>query len=105
MTRHLAALAATLLFASLTHAASEKLPPNAKITKIEASPAAIDVRSPFEYAQLVITGTLHTGERIDVTRMVTFDAPDSIKINDTAQVRPAADGKGKLLITLGDQKL
>jgi len=106
MTRHLAALAATLLFASLTHAApSEKLPPNAKLTRIEATPAAIDVRSPFEYAQIIITGTLHTGERIDVTRMVTFAGPEAIKISDTAQVRPVADGKGKLVITLGDQKL
>lgn len=84
--------------------AQEKLPPNAKLVKIEAQPAAIELKTPFDYRQLLLTGQLESGERIDVTRMVQVAAPAAtVKITPTGLVRPQADGAGELKFTLAGQ--
>ena len=48
--------------------AQEKLPPGAKVAKIEVTPATVALKNPYEYRQLLVTGVLESGERIDVTR-------------------------------------
>ena len=53
------------------------------------APESITLKSPFEYAQLVLTGVLENGDRVDVTRMAAFETPAKIvKISPTALVRP-----------------
>ena len=42
---------------------------------------------PFDYAQLLLTGQLDTGERVDVTRMATIDPPANL-----VQLSPAGSG-------------
>lgn len=76
----------------------EKLPPSAKLTKLEVAPATIDLKTPFEYRQLLITGVLDNGDRVDVTRMAKFESPAAVKVSDRGQVRPVADGHGHLKI-------
>jgi hypothetical protein len=83
--------------------AKETLPPGAKLIKIEAQPAQIALTNPFEYAQVVLTGVLDTGERLDVTRMAAVEAPAAVKLTPTVQVRPSADGDGALKFTLAGQ--
>ncbi len=61
----------------------ETLPPGAKLVKIEAQPASIALANPFQYAQLVLTGVLDTGERIDVTRMAEVEKPANVKVSPT----------------------
>src|SRR5207249_427961 len=102
--RLLAAVVAALSLATIAPAA-ETLPKGAKLTKIEAKPASITLATPFEYAQLVLTGTLQNGDKIDVTRMVLFTQPESVKVSATGQVRPTADGKGKLVASLDGQNI
>ena len=61
---------------------------------------------PYDYAQLVLTGVLDNGDRLDVTRMVSFQAPGKIaKIGPTALVRPVADGKGEIRATLSGKTI
>src|SRR6516225_5586391 len=48
---------------------SEKLPPGTKVVAVEATPTAIHLKHPFDYTQLLLTGTLNTGDKIDVTRL------------------------------------
>ncbi len=90
----------TLALASLALAAGvhaqEKLPPGAKVVKVEVRPERVEIKTPFEYRQLLITGVLATGERVDLTRMAKLDAPPVVKISDAGQVRPASDGKGEI---------
>jgi hypothetical protein len=101
----LATLAVGLLTASASAEPVETLPPGAKIVKIEAYPARIELKTPFEYRQLVLTGHLAGGEQLDVTRLAKIEAPAQlVRVNPTGVVRPAADGKGVLTITLQDQK-
>ena len=86
--------------------AEEKLPPGAQITKIEARPAAVQFKTPFDYSQLVLTGYLKSGDKIDVTRIVKMEpAANLVKVSETGLIRPSADGNGNLRITLADQAL
>src|SRR5262245_49285646 len=81
----------------------EKLPPNTKLVKLEITPRAIELAPPFEYRQMLITGVLDNGDRVDVTRMAKFATTTSVKVSERGQVRPVADGQGQLLITVLDQ--
>jgi hypothetical protein len=86
--------------------AQEKLPPGAKLAKIEALPDSVTLTNPYAYAQLVLTGQLETGERLDVTRMVQIDKPDNlVRLSPTGQVRPVADGEGVLKVSLDGQSV
>jgi hypothetical protein len=79
------------------------LPPGAKLVKLEVAPTSIELKTPFEYRQLLITGVLDTGDRVDVTRGATFTAPVAVKVNERGQVRPVADGQGDLKVSFQGQ--
>ena len=91
-------LACALLIPALI-SAQDKLPPNAKVVKIEATPAAIELKTPFEYRQLLVTGILDNGDRVDLTRLAQYTAPGVVKVSERGQVRPLADGTGELKFT------
>jgi len=79
---------------------AEILPAGARIVKLQALPQTIDLKSPFEYRQILVTGTLATGEAVDLTRLAKVQAPASlVNVSPTGIVRPTADGKGELKIT------
>lgn len=83
--------------------AQEKLPPGAKLVRIESHPARIELKTPFAYSQVLLSGTLDNGDRIDVTRLAQAQAPTFIKISPNGQVRPVNDGDGELKFTLEGQ--
>ena len=56
-----------------------------------------------QYAQVLLTGVLDTGERLDVTRMADVEKPANVKVSPTGVVRPTADGSGVLKFTLAGQ--
>src|SRR5262249_48885143 len=93
-----------LLFSLSTIAAetsSEKLPPGAKLVRVETHPGKIELKSPFDYRQLLLTGTLNTGDRVDVTRMARVEKPcHLVTMSDRGIIRPAADGSGQLGVTV-----
>jgi hypothetical protein len=79
---------------------------NAKIRKITAQPERIELKTPFEYRQLLLTAELESGEQIDATRLAKIEAPAKlVRVNASGVVRPVADGKGALTIRLQDQTL
>jgi Protein of unknown function (DUF1553)/Protein of unknown function (DUF1549) len=100
-----------IMFAALVAAAvcytsaraGETLPPGAKLVKIEAQPTNIALTTPYQYAQIVLTGVLETGERLDVTRMAQIEAPACLKVSPTELARPTADGDGVLKFSLAGQ--
>ena len=86
--------------------AEEKLPAGAQFIKIEARPAAMQFKTPFDYSQLILTGYLKDGDKVDVTRIAKIEPPANlVKISETGLARPVADGSGQLKITLADQTL
>src|SRR5204863_9490778 len=83
-------------FALMPTQAQEKLPPNAKLVRVEAAPASIELKTPFAYSQLVLTGQLDNGDRVDVTRLAQISKPVQVKVTPNGLVRPAAEGGGEL---------
>src|SRR5262249_40636505 len=84
--------------------AEEKLPAGAQITKIEALPSSLQMKTPFDYSQLILNGYLSDGNKIDVTRIAKIEAPANlVKISETGLVRPVPDGSGQMKISLGNQ--
>ncbi len=88
--------------------AQEKLPAGSKVVKLEAQPAAVTLKGPFDYVQLLVVGQLDSGERIDVTRLATpeMDKPANlVKVSPAGLMRPLADGSGALKYTIGGQSV
>jgi hypothetical protein len=101
------ALGLGVIPAAATHAgAQEKLPAKAKVVRLEAFPAAVELNTPYDYRQLLLTGHLESGDRIDVTRLATVEAAGNlVKVSPTGLVRSAADGSGNLRFTLAGQSV
>lgn len=88
------------LIAASTHA--EELPPGLKVTALEVEPASIDLTHKFDYRQLLITGILDSGERVDLTRIAKLQRPASfVTLDEYGLVRPQADGEETLKFTYG----
>ena len=106
-------LLAMLLASSLASAAEpstdvEKLPQGAKVLKLEARPAKIDLASPFAYAQPIITATLDNGDVQDVTRLTsTLALPKDLitQAPATGLIRPKTTGKGTIEFALGGKSV
>src|SRR6185437_7611739 len=107
MIRYIIAAVTLGLFVSAASAdPTEKLPPDAKIVKLEAHPSRIELKTPFEYTQLLLTGHLASGEQLDVTRLAKIETPAQLaRVNATGVVRPIANGSGVLKISLQGQTL
>ena len=89
------------LITAIASAADEKLPPNAKVLRLDARPSAIELTQPFAYAQLVVTAQLDGGGTADVTRLAAVSVPGVVKVSPTGLVRPAANGTGELPASIG----
>jgi hypothetical protein len=102
----LAVLTFALWAATANAEPAEALPPRARIVKLEAYPQHLELKTPFEYSQLLLTAHLAGGEQIDVTRLAKIEAPEQlVRVNATGVVRPVADGNGVLKISLQGQTL
>jgi hypothetical protein len=83
---------------------AEKLPEGRSLVRIEAAPASVELTHPYDYRQLLLTGELDSGERVDVTRLVQAQVPEAfVSISPNGLVRAKADGKGELKFTLSGQ--
>ncbi len=83
----------------------EKLPAGRKLVKLEVQPPAVTLKHANDYRQLLLTGTLDNGDRIDVTRLVQAEAPANLVGLTQGQVRPKGDGKGEVKFTLAGQSV
>ncbi|HEV3025529.1 MAG TPA: DUF1549 and DUF1553 domain-containing protein, partial [Pirellulales bacterium] len=86
--------------------APEQLPDGATVVALEAFPAAVQLKHPYDYAQLLVTGVLQSGERFDVTRIAQVAAPEAlVSVSPAGQVRPRADGNVELKFSIADKTL
>jgi hypothetical protein len=96
-TRLLPLAAAVVLAAPLS--ANEPLPDGATVLGIDVRPDYVELTDPFAYAQLVVTATLDTGAKVDVTRTASITAPAVARVSATGVVRPESDGSGRLTVS------
>lgn len=81
----------------------EVLPEGASVTGLSVEPSTIQLENAFEYAQLLVSATLDTGDTIDVTRIATIQQQGTaVDVSKSGFVKPKADGQATLSIQLGD---
>src|SRR5207253_10165647 len=79
----------------------ETLRPGAAIATLDVTPSNITLTGKFDVAQLIVTATTQSGERIDVTRMATIrPSVPIVSVSPTGLVRAVADGNSELVVTL-----
>ncbi len=85
---------------------TETLPREQALVGLEVQPREIRLSNRFDYVQLLVTGKLASGESIDATRMVeTRLSADIAAVSRSGLVRPRADGKAKLTLSLAGKSV
>src|SRR5262245_19200113 len=91
---------------SAENPAPETLPPGTKLVRIDAQPAAITLKAPFAYTQLLLSGQLDNGDKVDVTRMAQGGNPAKlVSVSPRLLVRPVADVTGELKFSVAGQEV
>ena len=101
MIKPVSLVVACWLVVGSTALAQEQLPPGAKLVRVEARPAKIELKRPYLYSQLLLTGVLDNGDQVDVTRLAKFEAPNQLAtISAGGLVRPVGNGTGQVKFTV-----
>lgn len=104
--RSAAAEVAALLPRSEEGHETETLPEGTRLVRLEVEPREVKLAGKFAYAQLLVTGTLDTGDKVDVTRMVEHAAaPDVAEVSRSGLLTPKADGQARVTFRLGDRSV
>ena len=83
----------------------ESLPEDAKVAGLEIQPAEIKFGSRNDYAQLLVTARLESGDTVDATRLVNYSAENNVADTSSRGVlRPLANGSTKLVVSLAGQR-
>ena len=84
---------------------AEPLPEAARLASMEITPDRVHLRGRTEYAQILVTGILDDGARVDLTRLaeIKIDGPCA-NIDSRGDLRPAADGEARLVASLHGQQ-
>ena len=76
---------------------TETLPASNKVVALEVQPEVIELRGRFAYVQVLVTGRLDSGGRVDVTRMVEPAFSSEVAtMSRSGLVTPKRDGRAAL---------
>jgi WD40 repeat protein/mono/diheme cytochrome c family protein len=85
-------------------ATPESLPNGAEVASLEIQPGLIKFTSPSDYAQLLVTGRLNSGDTADATRLATITLSTSlVEVSPRGILRPLKNGTGEVTISLAGQ--
>ncbi len=80
----------------------EPFPRGAKVIALDLQPAKLKFTTRNDYAQILVTAKLDTGDSIDVTRMARLEAPARLAaISPRGVIEPRANGSGTVQISYG----
>lgn len=80
---------------------NEALPSGTTLTAIEVAPPSVELNGPYAYAQLLVTGILNTGDRVDVTRLAAYTFPqETAKVSKLGRITPVADGRATVTVSV-----
>ena len=78
---------------------NETFPEGRELTSIEISPNIARLNGPWDYQQLLVTGILDSGDRIDVTRLSKFMLPpDAGLITPDGHLKAHRDGTSAVVV-------
>ena len=85
---------------------TETLTAGAAVEALVVAPVNVELKNPYDYAQLLVTAKLAGGAAVDVTRMVKIAASSkAVEVLPTGLVVPRADGTGSLTIELAGKQV
>lgn len=91
-----------LTWADSPLAGKETLPEGTAVTALTIQPSSVSLNNAFDYTQLLISGTLDSGDTIDVTRIAELQHDGAIvDITPSGFVKPKTDGTAKLVVKVG----
>ncbi len=65
-----------------------------RLTRLAISPSSISLKGPNSYNQLLVAGTLDSGEVVDLTRLVRWEVPRPIaEVEERGIIRPVSAGR------------
>jgi WD40 repeat protein/mono/diheme cytochrome c family protein len=83
---------------------TEVLPEGAKVVALDVQPSTIILNGRYDYAQLLVSAKLDSGETLDVTRIVASGlSTGQVEVTQSGMVQPKTDGGGQLVIALAGQ--
>lgn len=83
------------------HEGGEALPESRKVVALKVTPGSLAFTSANEYAQVLVTATLDSGDTADVTRLVTWSQPGELtSVSATGVIRPEKTGESTLEASL-----
>lgn len=98
----LAGRAAAAMNPVVPHTALEALPSGAKVLTLTIEPATVTLNGAFDAVQLLVTATLASGDRLDVTRLVNYKLDARYgTVTASGQVHPVANGQTVLAASVG----
>ena len=84
----------------------ESLPEGASVTALEVVPQQVQIARKHGYVQLLVTGVLASGDRIDLTRLADISiSSDAATLSEGGRVTANADGSAEITITFGGHTL
>ncbi|HLH53761.1 MAG TPA: DUF1549 domain-containing protein [Verrucomicrobiae bacterium] len=84
----------------------ESLPEGTKVVALEMQPSQLRFTTRNDYAQLLVTARLDSGDTADVTRMVKFTVqPALAEITPTGLLSPSTNGSGKLVVSFAGRTI
>ncbi len=86
--------------------AAEVLPAAFKIAALELQPSKLKFTNAHEYAQLLVTARLESGDTMDVTRSAKYSLSTNIvEVSARGIMQPIKDGVGNLVVQMGDKTI
>ena len=86
--------------------AKEALPSGTKLVALDVSPETIQLQDKHDSAQLLVTGILNTGDKVDVTRIAQLTANNhSVNVSALGRVTWQSAGLAKLEVSLAGQQV
>lgn len=86
--------------------AANAIPAGKQLVKVDVWPERIELDSPFAYAQVLVTGTLDSGEIVDLTRVAERkDASAHFQMTPGGLVSPATDGETELVLKYAEHEV
>ncbi|RUL84346.1 DUF1553 domain-containing protein [Tautonia sociabilis] len=85
-------------------AEADRLPEGAELVELAVSPAEVRLTNPFDSVQVVVSGTLASGEVVDLTRTAELSLSSPVAaVSRSGFVTPRTDGSALLEIRLAGQ--
>jgi WD40 repeat protein/mono/diheme cytochrome c family protein len=92
-------------YVSADAAIGETVPSGTTVASIEVIPPQIQLVGSIDYTQMLITGMLNTGDRVDLTRMAKFQLDGNVAtVSPQGRVRASTDGQAQLLLEVAGHK-